>query len=163
MGQQAEKWPDAIHEGGHAAAAFDLGWPIREISIQATKTSEESRVGICRLGIEAIPKETHEDLLRSIIYSACGPAAEYLMGIDAPPAALAGDYDQIEEDAARAFPDSREAQRQLVKRGQEAAFEVVRHYRSGIEALASALVRLQRVSGATAEQYLKSAAKTPRT
>ena len=67
MREQPDKWPDAVHEAGHAAAARSFGWPIRELSIQAVKGSDADRVGICRLGIDPFALDTHEDLLRSMI------------------------------------------------------------------------------------------------
>ena len=43
MHDHPEKWPDAVHESGHAAAACCFGWPIRELSIQAVKANEADR------------------------------------------------------------------------------------------------------------------------
>ena len=162
MHEQPDKWPDAVHESGHAAAASCFGWPIRELSIQAVKAREADRVGVCQLGIEAIPSETHEDIMRSIIYSACGPAAEFLLDIEGSPAALAGDYDRMRDSANQAFPDDRRAQQLMMKRGEEAAFEIVREHRSGIEALAAALIRLGRVEGSTAERFIHDGSKVLR-
>ena len=161
MQNQFDKWPDAIHESGHAAAACYFGWPIREVSIQAVKTSPADRVGVCRLGIETLPVETHEDIMRSIIYAAAGPAAEYLLNIDMGPE-VASEYGQIVQNAARAFPHDQKAQEAMIKRGQEAAFEMVREYRSGIEALAAALMRLGRVEGATVERFINGRSKVAR-
>jgi len=162
MHNQSDKWPDAIHESGHVAAACYFGWPIREVSIQAVKTNPADRVGVCRLGIETPPNETHEDAMRSIIYAASGPAAEYLLGIDTSPAAVGSDYDEILESAVHAFPHDRQAQEAMIKRGEEAAFEMVRRYRSGIEALAAALMRLGRVEGSTAEHFINGRSKVAR-
>ena len=162
MHDPPDKWPDAVHESGRAAAACCLGWPIREVSIQAVKPDGADRVGICRLGIEAIPNPTHEDVMRSIIYLASGPAAEFLLDVDTSPAALRTDYDRIRDSAARAFPDDRRAQEVMMKRGEEAAFEIVRQHRAGIETLAAALLRLGRVNGATAERFLHGASKVSR-
>jgi len=158
MHNQPDKWPDAVHESGHAAAACYFGWPIREVSIQAVKTSLHDRVGVCQLGIEALDGQTHEDIMRSIIYCASGPAAEFLLDVETEQTAMADDYDEIRRSAVRAFPHDRKAQEAMMKRGEEAAFEMVRQYRPGIEALAAALVRLGRVEGSTAEHFINKAA-----
>ena len=158
MDNPLDKWPDAIHESGHAAAACSFNWPLREVSIQALKTSPSDRVGVCQLAIDALPDETQEDLVRSMIYWAGGPAAEFLLDIETSPAAVASDYQEIRKRAARAFPHDRRAQEAMMRRGEEAAFEMVRQYRSGIKALAAALMRLGRVEGPTAERVLNGAA-----
>jgi len=158
MQDRPDKWPDAVHESGHAAAACYFGWPIREVSIQAVKTSLDERVGVCQLAIEALAGQTHEDIIRRIIYYASGPAAEYLLDVETERLAIADDYHEIRRSAVRAFPHDREAQEAMMKRGEHAAFEMVRQYRPGIEALAAALVRLGRVEGSTAERFINKAA-----
>ena len=162
MSYPSDKWPEAVHQSGRAAAACYLGWPIREVSIQGVKTTQGARVGFCGLKIETIPKETHDDILRSIIYLASGPAAEFLLDVQTEEPTDSSYCNEMSEDAARAFPDNRKWQQAMVKRGEEAAFELVRNYRAGIEALASALVRLQRVQGSTAEHLIKDTRKGSR-
>ena len=158
MHNQPDKWPDAVHESGHAAAACYFGWPIREVSIQAVKTSVHERVGVCQLGIDALAGQTHEDIMRRIIYCASGPAAEFLLDVETELTVVADDYDEIRRSAGHAFPHDRKAQEAMMKRGEEAAFEMVRQYRPGIEALAAALLRLGRVEGSTAEHFVNGAA-----
>ena len=114
------------------------------------------------MGIEFIPNDTHEDVMRSIIYWASGPAAEFLLDIETSPAALASDYDRMRDAATRAFPNDRRAQQVMMKRGEEAAFEIVREHRPAIEALAAALMRLGRVEGSTAERFIHGGSKVLR-
>lgn len=163
MQTQLDKWPDAIHESGHAAAAHYLGWPVREVSIQAAKTSHSERVGSCRLGIDPLPNQSHEDVLRKIIFLTAGPAAEYLLNIELEPGATTEDYAQVQREAAHAFPGSQKAQAAIIKHAQEAAFDLVRTYRPGIEALAAALMRLGRIEGHTAVGFLSTKGRTVRT
>jgi hypothetical protein len=156
------KSADAIRQSGRAAVAHYLGWPICDVSIQGLKGDGAGRVAGCRLGLPNVPKETREDVLRSIIYAAGEMAAEYLFDIETGLSVSTRLMDEVYEDAARAFPSDRQRQRAMVKTGVDTAFEIVRSYRPGIEALAAALVRLERVSGSTAEQLLgRSAAASP--
>ena len=161
MTDSAPKSADAIRQSGRAAVAHYLGWPIRDVSIQTLRSDEEVRVAGCRLRLPGLPKETREDILRSILYNAGALAAEYLFDVETELSASGQIMDEVYQDAAQAFPNDRQRQKALVRTGVDTAFEIVRSYRSGIEALAAALVRLQRVSGPTAEQLLARGAAGP--
>jgi len=156
------KSADAVRQSGRAAVAHYLGWPICDVSIQGLRSDGADHVEGCRLGLCNVPKETREDVLRSIIYTAAGLAAEYLFDIETELSVSTRIMDEVHADAARAFPNDRQRQKALVKTGVDTAFEIVRTYRPGIETLAAALVRLERVSGPTAEQLLaRSLAGSP--
>jgi hypothetical protein len=159
------KSAEALRQSGRAAVAHYLGWPISDVSIQGLKWDHPADgaradgVAGCRLGLPNLPKQTQEDILRSILYTAGALAAEYLFDVETELSISSRIMDQLDEDAARAFPNDRKRQRAMIKTGVDTAFEIVRGYRPGIEALAAALVRLERVSGATAEQLLSRGLK----
>jgi hypothetical protein len=161
MTSRADKSPDAVHQSGRAAVAHYLGWPIRDVSIQGLAADAGARIGSCRLGTDSIPRDTEEDILRSILFGFAGLAAEYLLGIETSQPVTARIMDAAYEDAARAFPNDRQRQRAMVKTGLDTACEIVRQHRPAIEALVAALVRLERVSGPTAEHFFKTSSQTP--
>jgi hypothetical protein len=80
----------AIHEAGHAIAAYLLGWRVREVVIGVAKKIGQFRVGRARVEIriipvegfvKCVPKNLRAPQLKSALIYFAGPGVELLLAL----------------------------------------------------------------------------------
>lgn len=149
----------AYHEAGHAVAAYALGRPLPELSMEP----EEEALGTCSFSLwEAFEPEPQggpeavERIEVEIITTLAGPLAEELAtGVFHEEAAESDLLLTIElADLLIGGPEEREA---CLDALHERAEAILREHWSAVQALAEALVRKRRIDAARARSLIEGA------